>query len=49
MIPLAAIPPPIITPSEITIGLTRCDAATRDTAQMLVPITQRMVPIMNFR
>ena len=38
MIPFAAIPPPIITPSEITIGLTRSDAAMRHTAQMLVPI-----------
>lgn len=48
MIPLAVIPPPVITPSEMTIGLTRPDAAIRDAAQILVPITQKTVPMMNF-
>jgi hypothetical protein len=48
MIPLAVIPPPIMTPSDIIVGLTRSDAAMRDAAQILVPITQRPVPMLNF-
>ena len=48
MIPLAVIPPPIITPSDMTVGSTRAGAAMRAVAQIIVPMTQRPVPMMNF-
>jgi len=48
MIPPAVIPPPIITPTDITIGFTITDAPIRAAAQAIVPMTQRPVPIMIF-
>ena len=48
MIPLAVIPPPIITPSDMTVRSTSIGVAIRVAAQIIVPMTQRPVPMINF-
>ena len=48
MIPLAVIPPPIITPSDMTVKSTRVGVTMRVAAQRIVPMTQRPVPMIDF-
>jgi hypothetical protein len=43
-IPLTIIAPPVITPIETTVGYTINNAAKRDAAQTMTPMTQRPTP-----
>ena len=47
-IPLAVIPPPVITPSDMTVASLLTDVPIRAAVQITTPVIQRPVPIMIF-
>jgi len=47
-IPLAVIPPPVITPRDMTVVSLLTDAPIRAAVQITMPVIQRLVPIMIF-
>ena len=48
MVPLAVIPPPIITPRDTTVGFAMTVAPMRAVNQIIIPTTQNSIPMMIF-